>query len=115
MAPAALACRQVISSYGIDYGYVYTGRDMPRDSATPLQRDLCDLICGICIYMVGNCHVRLLYIIHVSPVSGVDVLQRKVLATACVAQKFSFKTKLPPGDAQAHSSPASAVSMLDSV
>ena len=40
------------------------------------------------IYMVGNCRVKLLHIIHVSAVFDVGVLQRKLLATACAAQQF---------------------------
>ena len=46
--------------------------------------------------MVGSCRARLLHIIHVSTVSEVCVLERKLLVTACAVQKFKFKIKSPP-------------------
>ena len=53
----------------------------------------------------AGCRMWHLHRIHVSAVSEVDVLQRKLLMTAwaCAARQFSFKTKLWPLDVRAHS------------
>ena len=67
------------------------------------QRDWCGTCCsatcypcGNSVYMVGSCDARLLHIIHVSAVSEVGVLQRKLSVTACAMRQFKFKLKLPP-------------------
>ena len=81
----------------VDISHKFMGKfiqDTTSNTADMLQRDL---LHNNSVYMVGSCQMCLLHIIHVSLVSRVSVLQRKLVVTACVVWQFSFKTELPPG------------------
>ena len=70
-----------------------------RRQAARLVRNMLqhELLRGNSVYMVGNCRVQLLHIIHVSAVSEVGVLWEKCSRQPVPRGNFKLKLKMPPG------------------